>query len=230
MMKKIENAITDYIKSRISESNFSSEFSPNNLGHIYYQKLRPFNDFRNAQLVNLYVKEGQYVFKGNILAEITFGGSLIRIFAENSGIIHIVTSLGSNLSIGDCLFHIYSDNNSCISDLIEWRKFSSKLIYNLTTLKYFILFVCFHILITYGVFLLPYTIRGFAFLIYFVITVLISLYLVLIMKYCNASPHEQQYMMDHAVDNTNFQIRFTVLAIFVTLFYFGLEMAILNFF
>ena len=48
MMKKIENAITDYIKSRISESNFSSEFSPNNLGHIYYQKLRPFNDFRNA--------------------------------------------------------------------------------------------------------------------------------------------------------------------------------------
>jgi hypothetical protein len=230
MIKKIENAFTDYIKNRISESNFSSEFSPDNLVHIYYQKLRPFNDFRNAQLVNLFVKEGQYVNKGNILAEITFGGSLIGIFAENSGIIHIVQSVGSNLSIGDCLFIIYFENNSCISDLIEWRKFSSKIIYNLTTLKYFILFFCFHILITFGVFLLPYTIRGIAFIIYFLTNIFISFFLVLIIKYFNAFPHEQKYIGDHAIDNTNFVVRSLVLAFFITLFYFGFEIAILDFF
>jgi hypothetical protein len=88
--------------------------------------------------------------------------------------------------------------------------------------------VCFHILITFGIFRLPYTIRGIAILIYFAINIFISFFLVLILKYINAFPHEQEYIGNHAIDNTNFIIRCLVLAFFTTLLYCGLEITILT--
>ena len=227
MIKYSETIFSNYVKKNLSESNFSSGFSPNDLIGIYYQKLEPFNDFRNAQIINIFVSEGQTVMEGKILAEITFGGGTLKVLAQKSGIVHILKQTGAIINIGDNLFMIYHEKKVNFMDSIEFEKFRKKLIFNSVTLKILIAFICIHFLLTLGILQLSETLGGIVFLFFLIIKVIIVFFLFFIKKLFDEPLYMQEYYSNHGY-NLSFVMPCLFWSIFTNIIYIGLEVKIIE--